>query len=151
MSTFVGYAVLRVVLSMIALLPLRGESDLLFRWDIAHAIVTVTDDPIEQNTLTLIARRESGFRQNVARCERRGDNGKSRGTYQIQPMASADASNACGTPIEQADLALRYVRRSADACPGNVGPDTLAMYVSGTCTRGLREARERWGGEIHER
>ncbi len=138
-------AVLRVLLSMLALLPVRSAADWDLRWEHAAAIASVTDDVREQDVLTRIERFESGFRGNVARCERKGDGGKSLGSFQVQPITPSDARRACGTPVEQAALALSYVRRSAEACPGNVGADTLAMYVSGSCRRGLRQARERWG------
>lgn len=132
---------------MLALSPSRGTLDLEFRWDLAEGIAAATDDPREQDVLTRIAWFESGFRRNVAGCRLRGDRGRSLGTFQVQPMTWDDAREACGTPAEQATLALRYVRRSAEACPGNVGADRLAVYVSGTCRRGLRQARERWGDD----
>ena len=138
-------AALRVLLGMISLAPIRGPLDLEFRWDLAQGIATATDDPREQDVLTRIAWFESGFRQNVARCQLRGDRGRSLGSFQVQPMSRMDARDACADVAAQASLALRYVQRSVEACPGNVGPDRLAMYVSGTCARGIRKARERWG------
>jgi hypothetical protein len=140
-------AVLRVLLGMLALLPARSAADLDLRWEHAAAIVAATDDVREQDVLTRIERFESGFRANVARCEagHKGDGGRSLGSFQVQPITPADARRACGSPLEQAALAHTYVRRSAEACPGNVGADRLAVYVSGRCTKGLRQARERWG------
>ncbi len=141
------YVVLRIVLGMLALAPARGSNDLDLRWDLAAGIAAATDDPHEQDVLTRIAWFESGFRKNVAECRLRGDHGRSHGFFQVQPRSPMDAQAACGSSAEQAALALRYVRRSAEACPGNVGADRLAIYVSGTCTRGLRQARERWGDD----
>lgn len=138
-------ATLRVLLFMIELFALRGDKDLAFRWELADAIATATDDVQQQETLALIAARESGFRRNVARCEIKGDGGKSLGTFQLQPIDAGHARRACSADLrEQARLAKSYVERSAEACPGNVGADRLAMFVSGTCARGLRAARERW-------
>jgi len=135
---------LRVFLGMLSLVPGRSARDVERRWEIAEAIAMVTDDVREQDVLTLIARYESGYRADVSDCATKGDRGRSLGTFQVQPQTPSDARAACGSPLEQARLALAYVRRSAEACPGNVGADRLAMYVSGTCARGLREARHRW-------
>ena len=135
-------------------LPIRGPADYAFRWELATRIVEATDDAREREVLVRTALLESGFRRNVARCEKKGDRGRSHGTFQIQPQSPREAKVACSVDRygvatrEQVDLALRYVRRSAEACPANVGPDRLAMYVSGTCARGIPEARARWGEEV---
>jgi hypothetical protein len=145
MLVTLNLSVLRIVIGMLALAPSRGPLDLDFRWDLAAGIAEATDDPREQDVLTRIAWYESGFRRNVSRCEIRGDRGRSLGTFQVQPRTSAERRDACGSLTVQAALALRFVRDSAEACPGNVGADRLAVYVSGTCARGLRQSRERWG------
>ena len=145
MLAILNLSVLRIVLGMLALAPSRGPLDLEFRWDLAAGIAEATDDPREQDVLTRIAWYESGFRRNVARCEIRGDRGRSLGTFQVQPRSPIERHDACGSLVDQAALALRFVRASAEACPGNVGADRLAVYVSGTCARGLRQSRERWG------
>lgn len=118
-----------------------------YRTEIAEAIVMATDDIREQEVLTRIAWYESALRPDVARCSVRGDHGRSLGLFQIQPIDPRDRGRACGSVHDQVALALSYVRRSAEACPGNVGADRLAMYVSGTCRRGLPQARHRWGEE----
>lgn len=135
---------LRLVLSMLAFAPARNAADLDFRWESAEAIVDATYDPHEQDVLVRIQWLESAFRRDVARCSVRGDRGRSLGSFQIQPIGRGDGARACGPQKEQAALALSYVHRSTEACPQNNGADTLAMYVSGSCRRGLREARHRW-------
>lgn len=137
---------LPIVLLMVILAPIRGEKDYAYRWALADALVTASDgDSQLAETLTRIAWFEGGFRRSVARCEIRGDKGKSLGAFQIQPQSPHQAKAACSPDLlVQAKLARSFVERSADACPGNVGADRLAMYVSGTCARGLAKARERW-------
>lgn len=144
-----------LVIFMLGLLPSRGPKDFDFRVQLAQAIVAVTDDDVEQLTLVRIAKYESGYRRNVARCETHAkgatmqteDHGKSFGTFQVQPMSGADKKLACGTLEEQAGLALRYMRRSAEMCPKNKGAATLNLYTSGNCNYGLKQSEERWGGQ----
>lgn len=129
------------------LLP-RGERDVLFRWELAQAIAAATDDEEEQFTLARLAAFEAGFRRNVARCDVKGDHGKSLGEFQIQPMSPKDAEDACSERLSrQVGLALRYMRLSADKCPKNKGAAKLHLYVSGRCDAGHVEAARRWGGQ----
>jgi len=142
---------LRVLLMMVSLLPLRGARDYAFRWQLAEAIVEAAPgDEQAQDTLALIARYESGFARDVARCERRGDRGKSRGVFQLQPIERGDERAACGDLPAQARLAKTYIERSALACPGNVGADKLAMFTSGTCAKGIPQAIRRWAQPRYE-
>jgi len=141
-----NYAIIKVLLSIISLTPIRNISDFELKWDIAEAIANATDEPVEQDTLVKIAWLESGFRKRVASCQVKGDRGKSLGIFQIQPISQYDFHDACGNVQEQVNIALKYLHRSYEACPGNVGADLLSMYVSGTCKRGIREAKNRWGG-----
>lgn len=143
-----SYAALLVFQLAIAICPIRNLRDLDHRWTLSEAIASATDDPKKQEILVRIAWFESAFRQDVSRCDVKGDRGRSLGTFQIQPLSPSDRRLACGSVEEQVRLALAYVERSAEACPGNVGPDSLAMYVSGTCARGLREAKNRWGSDL---
>lgn len=139
-------AVYALVLLMLWLIPSRGQRDEAFRFENAEAIADVTDDAHEREVLVRIASLESGLRRNVARCDIKGDRGKSLGTYQVQPMSRADAKLACGSPREQAGLALKYVRRSAEMCPGSKGAAKLNLYVSGKCwPKALAQAVARWG------
>ena len=139
-----NYSIIRVLLSIIGLSPIRNTNDFDLKWDIANAIVETTNEPQQQDTLVLIAYYESNFSNRVATCTKKGDKGKSLGLFQIQPITKYDAKYACGTPAEQVKLAYSYMVRSYEACPGNVGADLLAMYVSGTCKRGLIQAKNRW-------
>lgn len=145
MFASMNLVILRIVLGMLLLCPARNARDLAYRFDLAEAISSATDDPHEQDILTRIAWFESAYRSDVAACGVRGDRGRSLGVFQVQPRSPTERRNACGNLAQQADLALRFMHDSAEACPGNVGADTLAMYVSGSCTRGLVQARHRWG------
>jgi hypothetical protein len=142
---------LRLFLVMVSLLSIRGEKDYSYRWQLAEAIVGVTDDEHEQDVMARLAYYEGGFRRAVARCEIKGDNGKSKGFGQVQPMSSADDKKACGPLPGQAELVLSYIRRSAEQCPKNEGAAKMNLYVSGRCfpnaKKGLREAQLRWGTE----
>lgn len=135
---------LRILLSMIALFPLRGVRDYEQRFILATAIAENVADPIRQIVLARTIRFESGFDPRVGRCEKKGPQGEL-GFFQLKPIARGDEKRACGSAAEQVKLADAYMTRGAEACPGNVGADTLAMYVSGTCQRGIREAKNRWG------
>ncbi len=115
------------------------------RWASAEGIAAATDNPKEQEVLVRIGAYESGYATDVATCRRKGTDYPSLGLFQIVPQTKLDAIEACGSPAKQAAVAIRYVRMSAKACPNNVGADSLAMYVSGTCARGIPEARLRWG------
>lgn len=139
-----NYAVLRVILSILSLSPVRSSEDFDFKWDIAEAISNSTDDVRQQDILIRIAYYESNFRRSVAKCSIKGDKGKSLGIFQVQPISKYDSKFACGSVENQVKLALNYIHRSFEACPGNAGADLLSMYVSGTCQRGLKEAKHRW-------
>lgn len=115
---------------------------------VAEAIALVSDDLLDQEVLARIAWYESALRADVAECRTRGDRGRALGLFQLHPIDPRDAAPACGDYADQARLALSYVRRSAEACPMNVGADRLAMYVSGTCARGIPAARRRWPAPI---
>jgi len=136
-----------IFLFILELLPGRGLYDISFRYDIAEAIVSVTDNIQEQKTLARIIRWESGYRKNVFRCEKKGDKGKSLGLFQIQPMSEYDKKLACGTLYQQTSLALRYMRRASEMCPDNTGAAKLNLYVSGRCNYGIEESRKRWEEE----
>jgi len=140
-----NYNIIRVLLSIIGLSPVRNTHDFDLKWEIAESIVEATNDIREQDILSRIAYFESGFRKSVINCSVKGDRGKSLGIFQVQPISKYDFHNACGTIQEQVNLALNYIHRSFEACPGNVGADLLSMYVSGTCKRGIKEAKHRWG------
>lgn len=144
---------LPILFLMMVLSPFRSNSDVRFRIDLSTAIAFYAETPKEAEILTRIAWYESAFRPDVARCGVTGDHGKSLGIFQIQPQNSYDRRAACGSLYQQAQLALETVRKSAAACPGNAGADELAVYVSGGCKKGIRQAKTRWAvlGEDIER
>jgi hypothetical protein len=137
------FDILGLVFYMFALLPPRGEKDIAFRYESAIAIVAATNSPEERLTLAKIQREESGFRRNVARCEISGDRGKSKGAWQIQPISGDDAKAVCGSLYEQATVALRYLRHSADVCSKNTGVAKYNLYMSGRCDHGTKAAEKR--------
>lgn len=143
----VSMVALRLFLLLLLFSPVRSPGDALHRVALANAVAEATDEPEEQDALVRIAWYESALRSDVASCRTTGDGGRSRGLFQVQPQSPNDAKQACGNIVEQVDVALRYVRRSAAACPGFQGADRLSMYVSGRCVRGIPQAKHRWGGE----
>jgi hypothetical protein len=136
---------LRVLLVMLHLAAARGDKDIAFRWELAQSIVYATADRREQDVLAHLGWLESGYRRNVARCEKTGDGGRSFGLFQVQPVTRYDAKAVCGSLGQQVEVSLRYVRRSIAACPKNKGAMKLAAYVSGRCDRGYVAAKARWG------
>ena len=140
---------LALFLFMVSLAPIRNAKDFDFRWFLAEAIVDAAPGDVQQQrTLARIAWLESAFRRAVARCEIKGDRGASLGAFQVKPIDRGDDKRACSGDLrDQARLAKSYVDRSAEACPGNVGADRLSMYTSGTCVRGLPQAKHRWEPE----
>lgn len=142
----VSMVALRLFLLTLLFSPIRTEGDALHRVALANAVADATDDPEEQTALVRIAWYESALRSDVATCRTLGDGGKSKGLFQVQPQSARDAKLACGSIPEQVEVALRYVRRSAEACPGFEGADKLSLYVSGKCVRGMAQAKHRWGG-----
>lgn len=137
---------LQIFLVMLAILPLRNLKDYQTRWDLAVGITRANSDITRQIVLARIARFESGFDPRVGRCEIKGKDGEL-GYFQIKPIRPRDAKLACGTTIQQAALANEYVERSIAACPNNSEADSLAMYVSGTCQKGIVQAKHRWVNE----
>jgi hypothetical protein len=93
--------------------------------------------------LVAIGKRESGFREDVRRCRRTGDSGRTIGTYQLMgPWAwNGERREAiCESDELQARLALRVLTTYRGTC----GPSThrlLNAYASGTCAKGTRAAR----------
>jgi hypothetical protein len=116
--------------------------------DVTAAIVQVTSDPSEIETLIKISRWESGgYRKDVATCKVKGDNGQAYGLFQVHPRNSLEAQKLCSTYVEQATIALDRVRESAKMCAqfGSKGADSLAGYTRGTCVKGNPAAQLRWG------
>lgn len=140
-----GMKFLPILFLMLLLAPFRSTGDARFRIDLATAIAFYEPTDKEAEVLVRLAWYESAFRPDVARCQTTGDHGKSLGLFQIQPQNPYDRRAACGSLFQQVQLALQTMRRAAEACPKNEGADELAMYASGTCRKGIPEARHRWG------
>lgn len=136
------FTVLGIMFSFVSVYDLN-ETQLRFRWRLASAIVAGTDDPVEQRVLTRIAWYEGNLRQTVAECKRKGDKGKSHGSFQIQPRSAEEKRLACGTLDEQVALALVYIRRSRETCAHLPERDQLSLYTTGQCMNN-HEARLRW-------
>lgn len=136
------FYVLGIMFSFVSVFDLN-ETQLHFRWSLATAIASGTSDPVEQRVLTRIAWYEGNFRQSVAECKRKGDRGKSHGSFQIQPRSAEEKRLACGTLDEQVALALVYIRRSRALCAHLPERDQLSLYTTGRCMNN-REAQLRW-------
>lgn len=116
--------------------------------DVTTAIVFVTQDLGEVETLIRIARWESGgFRKDVANCKTKGDNGQAYGLFQVHPRTNEEAKKLCGSYKDQAIIALDRVRESRKMCGdrGYKNSDTLTGYTVGHCVKGDMSARLRWG------
>lgn len=137
-----------IVIFLCWLAPLRSNGDLRFRVDLARAIEFYAPSDKEVEVLGRLAWYEGAFRPDVAQCKTVGDHGKSLGLFQIQPQNPYDRRAACGSLHQQVQLALQFLRHSAEGCPGFTGADQLALYVAGKCVRGIREAKNRWGGLV---
>lgn len=137
------FIVLGIMLSFLA--P-RNDAEVLFRWQLASAIVSGTEDIIEQRMLTRIAWYESNYLVSVASCKRKGDHGKSHGTFQIQPRNKLEKQMACGTLNQQVSLALTFIRRSRELCSHLPEEDQLSLYTTGKCQNN-HESQIRWNAK----
>jgi len=137
--------VFRVVLVMMALLPLRGADDSALRWELSHAIVAATADHLEQDLLASVARFESNFEREVAECRRMGEAGD-RTAWQVVPRCEADRRALCRSFDDDAAIALDRMRESIRACHSLPPPERLAVYARGSCSsaEGRRLSRIRW-------
>jgi len=124
--------------------------------EVVSAVVSVTQDAQEVETLLRIARWESGgFRRDIASCRVRGDSGEARGIWQVHGIGAQEKYDLCSPDLsKQARVALAHVRGSARTCgnKGYRGHQLLGEYVSGQCGRGNEASRLRWGsGEAIQR
>lgn len=128
----------------------------------AMAIVQVTNDNSEAETLIKIAAMESGFSDDVRTCkitgdhakdERPGSMGDARGTFQIHRswLVQIGESNRvkflCTDLVESARIALETINTSKEFCKkaGMKGADLLGVYVSGRCFKGNSVAKSHYG------
>lgn len=117
--------------------------------DAVTAIVSITDDIQEAETLIRIARWESGgFRKDIATCKVKGDHGQAMGLFQVHPFTSSQVIDCCSSDYkDQARVALERVRDSVAICRmhGYRGSDLLGQYTSGRCSSHNVSAYLRWG------
>lgn len=133
-----------VALSL-TLLPARSSAELEHRRAIAAAAAAVTDDDQEQALLVGIAKWESGYRTDVARCVVKGAAGEL-GAWQVLPRSSTERDRLCKSFEGDARLALERIRESVRACRHLPLEERLAIYARGRCDsdEGRRLSRERW-------
>lgn len=140
-------AITSLVWFMLSLVPGRSMDDWLFRYQLADAITSVTDDEHEQRLLAKIASQESNYVRRIAQCRCRKDEcdgGRAKGVFQVIPRNRVEHEQLCVSLESDVRLALERVRESVRAC-GN-GPSGLAVYARGRCdsTDGRRLSRQRW-------
>lgn len=111
------------------------------------AVVDLFEGPqrAEATALLLVAigRHESGFLEEVRRCRRSGDNGRSIGLYQLMgpwAWAGQKRNDICADDALQARLALRVLGIYRSTC-GASTRTLLQAYASGTCRRPTTAAR----------
>lgn len=136
---------LRVFLFMLRILPAIPHEDMTLRWGIASACVSATSDQTERYVCAKIARFESQYREDVARCEKKGSAGEVT-AWQILPRSPEDRDRLCRSLDEDAVVAIERVRESRRACRHLPTAEQLAIYTRGSCTsvEGRRLSRVRW-------
>ncbi len=132
------------VFALTAALLQPKEEELPFRWELASAIVAVTDDVHEQNLLAKIARFESSYVERIARCDCKKhecDKGRSYSSWQL-----LDKPQACESTESAARIALEMVRESVKLCHFLPANERLSLYARGTCLsdRGRQLSKIRW-------
>lgn len=113
---------------------------------ILNAIVAVTTEDWEAETLAKIAWWESGFRKEYVSCT--VVNSKARGAFQVVPFTRSEVLDACSSNFEiQAKLARDRLRSSRTQCEriGLRGSDVISVYTTGKCQRNEPFARVRFG------
>lgn len=141
--------IVRVVMVTLALLPIKTYDELLFRYKIADAIVSVTDNEHEQNTLASIARYESDYIERISRCECKKhecDGGRAKGSWQIIPYNRKERERLCVSLEDDARIAVERIRESERACSMLPREEQLAVYTRGSCNNleGRRLSKIRW-------
>src|SRR4051794_25089212 len=96
------------------LLPPRSDDELVMRAELADAIATVAVGQ-EARQLVRIARFESDFREDVARCDKLGPENEVT-AWQILPRRGEDAREMCSSLVAGAVVALERLRESVAAC-----------------------------------
>jgi hypothetical protein len=113
---------------------------------VLKAIVAVTTDDWEAETLVKIAWWETGFRKEYVDCTTVVS--KARGAFQVVPFTRAEVLDACSSNFEiQAKLARDRLRSSRAQCErlGFRGSDVIGIYTTGKCQRNEPFAKVRFG------
>lgn len=117
--------------------------------NVVAAIVSVTTDVQEVETLIKIARWESGgWRYDIASCKVKGDHGVARGVFQVHPFNEQEMTGTCSEDYrEQVSVALFHLRDSVSICKmhGWKGSETVTIYTSGFCHKGDSVSYSHWG------
>ena len=141
---------LLLLLTMLTILPARGDADIHARWTLAQAIAAATADVDEQNLLVAVALRESNFAP-AAKGDFHGGKATSFCAFQLHlPGGSRTAEGWSGEDVA-ADVtkctqaALRRVRQSQTTCSFLPKEERLAVYAAGRCDSeaGRRLSRDR--------
>ncbi len=135
---------LGVLFDMEQQLPSR-PGELAYRWELAGAIVAVTDDAWERRQLTKLARYESDLRESVGRCIVLGHDGD-RGPWQVIARTAAERVELCESLEQSGTIALERIHESVGACRWLPPEERLAVYARGSClsAEGRRLSRIRW-------
>lgn len=88
--------------------------------------------------MAAVAWRESAFSRDVDELRRRGAAGEC-GLWQVMPVAGRCPPDRATA----ARIALERMHRSFAACASSPLDERLAVYTSGSCTRGLEASRAR--------
>lgn len=94
--------------------------------------------------LVAIGRHESEFREEVRRCQRSGDQGRSIGTYQLMgPWAwhGESRTTICADDTLQARLSLRVLGIYRSKC-GAATRSMIQAYASGSCGKRSKAAED---------
>ena len=115
------------------------------RVEIATACAVATDDQFERFTCMKVARFESSYRPDVARCDVRGSAGEVT-AWQIIPRSKGEVDRLCSSLAEGARAHVALARQSRQACRAYPRADQLAVYTRGSCTsaEGRRLSRHRY-------
>lgn len=149
------FEMVALVLSFILFLTPKPDAEQLKTMsELAEAISRVSQEkPLfegkrgQENTAALlvsIAYFESSFHG-----MHRGDHGNSVGFFQIWPRKGDPSKDELEQNIPlQANLARERIAESFHSCSYGDPGDRLALYASGSCSRGIRESRRRMNQAI---
>lgn len=123
-----------------------GSTDTSLQKELAHSISGATSDFEEAETLSKIARWESGFDPKVANCKIKSSRGAV-SLFQIMPKDKEHSLKLCSSIDDSAKEALSIIRTAKDWCApmGYKGADLLEPYVRGKCGKATMLSKMRYG------